>query len=434
MPVSPPADRDPKLNHVEHRLENGLRVILHPDRRLPRVAVNLLYRVGGRDDPAGRSGLAHLLEHLMFMGTRRVPEGRFDQLLERTGAWSNAYTSEDYTVYYDVGPSRLLETLLWLEADRVVGVAGALTDEKLHLQRDIVLNELWQDYHNAPYGMAELAKPRLMYPPRHPYARPVIGSAKEVRAITVADVRRHLRRFYTPGNASLVIAGDIDPQRTLELVRRYFGWIDGAKIGPRADRRPPPAPRRRREVSRTLRDRVELPKLLLSWYSPAHFEPGDAEMDLVGEVLATGKRSRLHRTLVHDARLALRVEAYQLSRPLGSVFEVGVTARSGVDLERLEGEVFELVSRLSSAGPTTAELRRARRRFETSFLSGLQQLHRRAELLNTYAEAIGRPDGIEADLDRYQEVSRSSVVGTCGEVLGRAGCRVWVIPGQGSRA
>ena len=405
-------------------------MILHPDRRLPRVAVNVLYRVGSRDDPEGRAGLAHLLEHLMFMGTTRVPEGRFDQLLEGAGAWSNAYTSEDFTVYYDVGPSRLLETLLWLEADRATGVAEALTEEKLRLQRDVVLNELWQDYHNTPYGVAELVKPRLMYPPRHPYARPVIGSAEEVRAISVADVRRHLGRFYTPKNASLVVAGDLDVERTLRLVERFFGWIDGPETARSVDR--PRAPRRRREVSRTLIDAVELPKLVLSWYSPAHFEPGDAEMDLVGEILATGKRSRLHRALVHDARLALRVEAYQLSRPLGSMFEVGVTARRGVDLRRLEAMVSALLARLSRAGPTTAELDRARRKFETGFLSGLQQLHRRAELLNTYAETLGRPDGVATDLGRYRKVDRSSMVAACDTVLGRSGCRVWVVPRGGS--
>ena len=417
----------PALAHQEHWLDNGLRVVLHPDRRLPRVAVHLLYRVGGRDDPAGRAGLAHLLEHLMFMGTERVPEGRFDLLLERAGAASNAYTSEDVTAYHAVGPSWLLETLLWLEADRAVGTARALTRPKLRLQRDVVLNELWQDYHNAPYGMAELALPGLMYPGRHPYSRPVIGNEAEVKAITVSDVKGHLRRFYDPKNASLAIAGDFETGRALRLVERYFGWIESVAAG-RAPRACPAPPRRKREVQRTLADSVELPKLFLSWYAPPHFAPGDAEMDLAAEVLATGKRSRLRRALVHDERLAINVGAYQLSRPLGSVFEVGVTARRGVEPERLEERVRTLLSELCGKGPTEAELSRVVRRFETRFFCGLQTLERRAELLNTYAEALGRPDGVAVDLSRYRQVDRGAVTRACRAVLGRPGCRVWVVP------
>jgi len=416
----------PRLLCEEHTLDNGLRVMVHPDHRIPRVAVNLLYGVGARDDPPGRAGLAHLLEHLMFMGTGRVRDGRFDQLMEQVGGWSNAFTSEDVTVYYDVGPARLLEMLLWLEADRMAGLAAALTAGKLRLQRDVVLNELWQEYHNAPYGLVELEQPSLVYPPRHPYARSVIGNEEEIRSITVADVRRHLVRFYAPANASLVLAGDLDPGKAIELVRRYFGWIP-SRAGARSAARLPGVPRRR-AVRRRFLDAVELPKLLLTWHSPAHFREGDAEMDLAAEILAGGKHSRLSRVLVHRRQLALRVEAYQLSRPLGSLFSVGVTARAGVDPARLERITRELIAAFIDRDSAPRELRRAREGFETDLLLGLQQVGRRAEMLNFYAEAIGVGDGVAADLQRYRQLTPRSIRRVTEVVLARPASCFWVLP------
>lgn len=418
----------PHLQHQVYRLENGLQVILHQDRRIPRVAVNLLYRVGSRDDPPDRAGLAHLLEHLMFMGTRKVGEGRFDQLLEQVGGWSNAFTSEDVTVYYEVGPTRLLETMLWLEADRMADVGRGLTAAKLRRQRDVVLNELGQEYENRPYGIAELEQPGMMYPPRHPYARPVIGSAQEIRTITVADVRRQIERCYGPQNASLVVAGDIDVDHSRRLVERYFGWIPTTPGGERSRRTCGRDPRRRRRVRRTYRDAVELPRLQLAWYSPAHLEPGDAEMDLVAEILAAGKRSRLHQQLVHEQRLGLSVDANQFSRPLGSVFEIGITVRRGVDRQQLEAEIRRLLQELLDHGLVAGELERVRRQFATWYLHGLQQVQRRAELLNAYAEALGTPDGTATDLRRYLRADEPSVLATARGVLGAPGCAVWVLP------
>jgi len=420
----------PHLLHLEHRLDNGLRVMIHPDRRVPRVAVNLLYRAGSRDDPAGRAGLAHLLEHMMFMGTEHVPKGRFDLLMEQVGGWSNAFTSEDITVYYEVGPARLLETLLWLEADRMVGVAAALTAAKLRLQRDVVLNELWQEYHNTPYAQVELVQPGLLHPPSHPYARPVIGNEAELRAITLADLQRHLGRFYSPANASLVLAGDLDPRAAMELVRRHFDWIPSSPPPLRVTRRWTPTLRRERR--RRLLDAVELPRLILTWHSPAHFAAGDAEMDLAADVLAAGKDSRLHRTLVHRHRLALKVEAYQLSRPLGSLFTVSVTARRGVNLERLERMTLELLAAFARRPVAERELTRARQEFETDLLLGLQQVGRRAELLNIYAESIGSGDGVLADLERYRRVTRESMREVALAVLGRPRATVWVQPRDGA--
>ena len=419
---------------IEHRrlwLDNGLEVIVHPHHRLPRVVVNLLFRVGSGDDPRRRRGLAHLFEHLMFMGTRRLPEQAFDLLMERAGGWNNAFTSEDQTVYYDVGPARLLEQLLWAEADRMANLAGAIDEEKLALQRDVVLNELWQNYTNAPYGALELALPALLYPRGHPYSWPVIGAEADLRRVTLTDVRRHFSRYYAPGNAALVIAGDVDPDRAARLARRYFGWIPPAQVG---RRRPPRRPGGLdAPVRRVFEDRVEQPKLVIAWHSPANLTPGDAELDLAADLLASGKQARLHRNLVHRQRLATHVAAYQWSRRLGSLFVVEVTARQGAPRREVERRTLEIVAALFDRRPGRAELARAKNGYETHFVARLQQVQRRAELLNLYAASAGQPDHAAADLARYHLATAESVQRWCRAVLRtRRRGTFWVVPGAGT--
>ena len=398
-----------KIPHEKFRLKNGLTVILHHDPRLPQVAVNLLYRIGGRDDPAGQSGVAHLFEHLMFMGTDRVPEGRIDRIMEGAGGWNNAYTSQDQTVYYDVGPDRLLPTLLWIEADRMATLAGALTDKKLDLQRDVVINEYRQSYENAPYGRAWLELPPLVFGEDHPYGRPVIGSLEDLRQVKVADLRRLFTRHYSPRNASLVVAGKFNPARARQLVEKYFGWIP-SRAAPRRARAPETvAPARAAAVRRTIKDRVKLPRLYMVWRSPAHMAPGDAEMDLAAEVLSEGKQSRLYQALVYEKRVALDVTAYQESRALGSQFVVRATAQEGITLDTLEQAVARVLADFRAAPPSEKELARARNNFEVQFVRRLERLRNRAELLNTYENRTGQPDYVEQDLARYRAVTRQGI-------------------------
>ena len=395
-----------KIAHQQFRLANGLRVILHQDLRLPRVVVNVLYRVGSCNDPAGRTGMAHLFEHLMFMGTKRVPDHQFDLLMEQVGGSNNAFTSEDVTDYYDVGPSRLLETLLWLEADRMATLAQALTRKKLDLQRDVVLNERRQSYENAPYGIAHLELPSLLYPPKHPYSWPIIGSRQDLKAVSVEDTKKIFQRFYSPRNASLVIAGRFDPKQAQKLVETYFSRIPAAT----PLRQPKSAPvNLTKEVRRIYPDKVELPKLFWAWHSPPQFKPGDAEMDLAASILTRGKESRLYRTLVYEKKLALDVEAHQESRHLGSLFVIEVTARAGVDLHKLELATLHLLQGFVAQPPSAKEVERARNGFEAHFISRLQRLSRRAELLNMYFASVGQPDYLEQDLARYRTATASSI-------------------------
>jgi predicted Zn-dependent peptidase len=388
-------------------LDNGLPVILHVDRSSPLVAVDVWYHVGSKDESPGRTGFAHLFEHLMFMGSRNAPYPAFDAIMESWGGHNNGTTSNDRTNYYEIGPRNLLETFLWLEADRLATLPDVITDEELERQRKVVQNERRQSYENRPYGRAELAIPEAMYPPEHPYHWPTIGSHADLEAATVADVRAFFERFYRPSNATLVIAGDFDPAEARALVERYFGWQP--RLPPPVRAPQPAAPRLARDVEIALTDRVQLPRLRLSWHAPALFAPGDADLDMAAHVLGGGKSSRLYRSLVFEKRIAQDVFAYQGSQMLGSLFQVGATAKPGHDLTEVAAAVNAEIDRLAADGPTDAELARARNTHLADFYKGLDHLQTRADLLNHYQHVLGTPDGVGRDVARYEQATAASV-------------------------
>jgi len=282
-----------EIPFTRYRLPNGLLVILLEDHRLPLVAVNLWYQVGSKDEPAGRSGFAHLFEHLMFMGTDGVPYPQFDAMMERAGGWNNATTSEDRTNYFESGAKNLLPTFLYLEADRMATLGVSMTGEKLGAQRDVVRNERRQSYENRPYGKAFLELPRLLYPEGHPYREPVIGSHEDLERATVDDVKDFFGKFYFPGNASLVIAGDFDPEAARLGVEKCFGALP---CRPAVERKRdyPPA-RIDAPIRVTIRDEVELSLTLSVWHSPAAYQEGDADMDVIALILGSGNSIRLYR-------------------------------------------------------------------------------------------------------------------------------------------
>jgi len=388
-------------------LENGLPVILHVDRSSPLVAVDVWYHVGSKDESPGRTGFAHLFEHLMFMGSRNAPYPAFDAIMESWGGHNNGTTSNDRTNYYEIGPRNLLETFLWLEADRLATLPDVITDEELERQRKVVQNERRQSYENRPYGRAELVVPEAMYLPNHPYHWPTIGSHADLEAATVADVRAFFESFYRPSNASLVIAGDFDPAAARALVEKYFGWQPKR---PRPTRAPQPAtPVLERDVEIALTDRVQLPRLRLTWHSPALFAPGDADLDMAAHVLGGGKSSRLYKALVFEQRIAQDAFAYQSSQILGSLFQVGATAKPGHNLDEITAAVTAEIDRLASDGPTEAELARARNTHLADFYKSLDHLQTRADLLNHYQHVLGDPDGVARDVARYERTTAESV-------------------------
>lgn len=397
-----------RIPHELFTLDNGLRVIVHEDHRTPLACVNVWYHVGSRDETPGRTGFAHLFEHLMFEGSENVPEGQFDELLEAVGGINNGSTSPDRTNYWELVPSHALELALWLEADRMGGLLPAITAAQLEAQRDVVRNERRQSYENRPYGLASETLLEALYPPTHPYSWPVIGTMADISAATLDDVHRFCTTWYTPGNATIAVAGDVDTAVVREMVERHFG---GIARGPERPQSPVTEARLESERRLVLEDDVNLPRLYLAWHSPAAFEDGDAALDAAAGVLAYGRASRLYRSLVYERQVAQSVSAYQGSALLGSTFRVVVTARPGAGLGELEDAVRAALAEMA-AGVETRELERARNSIETHFIDGLQSVGGfggRADQLNLYLFHRGEPDWLAQDLARYEALTPDAV-------------------------
>ncbi len=387
------------IPYERYQLDNGMTVIFHQDRTQPMVVVNINVNVGSRDEAARRTGFAHLFEHLMFMGTERVPEKMYDAWMEAQGAWNNAWTSNDRTDYYDVGPSHTLPLLLWLEADRFSALGEQIDADKLDTQRGVVQNERRQQVENTPYGVAELRLPELLFPEGHPYHHPVIGSHEDLVAASVGDVRGFFADHYVAPNLSLVVAGDFDPAGVKPLIARMFGSLPQGEL---AERRSPAAPAKLSGVVReTLQDNVSAAKIYVNWLSPAHFQPGDAELDLLSNIMDAGKASRLYKSLVYDQKIAQSVRAYQSSMALQSHFTIEVVAVPGVSLDDLEKAIDAQVDALRQAPVSQAELDRAKNQYEAAFVTRMQSLATRAAMLNGYQAALGDPGFAARDLARY---------------------------------
>jgi zinc protease len=393
----------------QFKLANGLNVILHRDPSIPVVAVNLWYYVGSANEKPGRTGFAHLFEHLMFEGSKHVPEGQFDLLLEGAGGDNNGSTSNDRTNYVIDVPSNALELALFLESDRMGYLLDTMTPQRVDGQRDVVKNERRQSYENRPYGMASIELDKMLWPPTHPYSWPTIGFMEDLTAASYSDVVEFFKKYYTPNNASLVIAGDIDFDRTRALVEKYFGDIAaGTVVEPVA----PPAAILTGVQKKTITDKVSLPRLYMAWLTPRFYAPGDAALDITASILAGGKNSRLYKRLVYDMQIAQDVSAFQQSAALGSSFLIVATARSGHTPAELQKVIDEELERLRRDGPEPREVQRAINQMEASFYSRMERVGSfggKADQLNAYAFAGGGPDFFAEDLARYTSLSPSDI-------------------------
>ena len=330
-----------KLQYERYTLPNGMTVILHEDHSLPVAAIDLWVEVGSKDEPARRSGFAHPLRAPHVMGTKRVPNGRFDSIMEAAGGQNNASTAEDRTEFHESGPSNLLPTFLWLEADRLETLGRDIDQRKLNLQRDVVKNERRQNTENTPYGTAYEAINGLMWPALHPYGHSVIGSMADLDAASVADVKDFFATYYVPNDAILAVVGDFKPVEVKARIARLFGTL------PRRDDPPRPIPADYAFHGKrvTFVDTVPQAKVVMAWHGPAFFAPGDAELDVAAGVLGDGNSSRLYRRLVENDRLATDVSVSQDSRSLGSLFTIDATAAPGADLDRLEAAIDDELRR-----------------------------------------------------------------------------------------
>ncbi|HET6922498.1 MAG TPA: pitrilysin family protein [Anaeromyxobacteraceae bacterium] len=403
----PAADPAPDLAFEKYRLGNGLEVILHQDRRLPLAAVDVWYHVGAWHEPAGRSGFAHLFEHMMFQGSRDVGKEQHSRILERAGGTIiNGSTDFDRTNYFETVPRNYLETALWLESDRMGLLLDAMTQEKLDNQREVVKNERRQSRETAPYGFAEEALWHALFPAGHPYHGAVIGSMADLSAATLEDVKGFFAEWYAPSNATLAIAGDIELDQVKRSVERYFGSLP-ARPRPSAARHAPV--RLEREVVLRHEETVAtLPRLSVAWHTPAFFAAGDELADVLSAVLSDGRSSRLQRRMMHQTQIAQSVAASQQSLGAQSVFQVDAVARPGVSTERLLAEVDLALAEVRAGKVTAHEVRRAVNKIETGLMKRLERLggyRGRTELLQNYNHFLGDPGWLGRDLARYRAVT-----------------------------
>ncbi|NLF72676.1 MAG: insulinase family protein [Candidatus Anammoximicrobium sp.] len=423
------AARLPEIPFEKYCLANGLQVILHEDHSTPIVAVNVWYHVGSKNERPGRTGFAHLFEHMMFQGTRHYDKDYFGPL-QQAGGQLNGSTNQDRTNYWETVPSNYLELALWMESDRMGFLLPAMTQEKLDNQRDVVRNERRQSYENRPYGLVYEVLLAGLYPPDHPYSWPTIGSMADLAVASREDVADFFRRFYHPANASLCIAGDFDPAKAKRLVEKYFGPIPAGPKVPKVA----PAPIRplTEDIRVNMTDRIGLARLHLVWRSVPLYAPGDAELDVLADILAGGKTSRLYRLLVRDKQIAQDVQASQNSREIDGNFFIVVTARPGQSLAELEAAVLGEVARLQAESPSAEEVGRALARHESSLIQHLESVGGfggRADQLNLYNVYAGDPGYLEQDFGRYLQVDPAAVQRVARQYLGAKKMVLEVTPG-----
>jgi zinc protease len=401
--------RQLEVPYRQFSLANGLTVILHQDRSVPVVTVNTWYHVGSANERPGRTGFAHLFEHLMFEGSAHVKDGEFDTLLESVGGGNNGSTDSDRTNYFIDVPAHALELALFLESDRMGYLLETMSPERLDNQRDVVKNERRQSYENRPYGMASIELDALLWPAGHPYHWPTIGYMEDLTAASYDDVTAFFKKYYAPNNASLVIAGDIDLDRAEALVHR---WFDEIPKGPPADPIVAPAALLDGVRRKTLTDKVQLSRLYLGWLTPRAFAPGDAALDVAASVLGSGKNSRLYKRLVYETQMAQDVSAFQRSGALGGSFLIVATARPGQSMAAIQTIVDEELARLRREPPDAREVERAVNQIEASFYRRMERVGGfggKADQLNAYLVAGAPPDYFAEDLERYTSLSATDV-------------------------
>ena len=400
----------PRIQFEKYTLPNGLEVILSQKRGLPMVAVNLWYHVGPANEDKGRTGFAHLFEHMMFQSSKHVPPDSHIRLLEAAGASDlNGTTDYDRTNYFETVPSNQVELALWLESDRMGYLLDKIDQAALSNQQDVVRNERRQSVENEPYGLAEEALTQSVFPAGHPYYGNVIGSHEDIQAAKLDDVKRFFQQDDAPNNASLAIVGDFEPAQMKALVQKYFGTLKRGPAVPPIKAETPKITSERRKV---VTARVELPRVYMAWLTSPILKPGDADADIAATILGGGRSSRLYKKLVYEKQIAQDVTAQQYSLMLGSVFQIQATARPGHTVEELEKALEEELSVFQSKPADPSEIDRARNMIETNIIGGLERLGGFggiADRLNSYNHYLGNPDYLQQDIQRYRGVTASTL-------------------------
>jgi zinc protease len=413
------------LKYEKYVLKNGLEVILHQNKNLPLVTVNLWYKVGSAQEVKGKTGIAHLFEHMMFQGSKNVPKEMHFKYIQESGGTLNGSTTVDRTNYFEKLPSNFLETALWLESDRMGYFLSTLDQEKLNNQKDVVFNERLERYDNQPYGLAWELLITNLYDFNHPYSWPTIGFADDIKNYNLNDVTNFFKQYYSPNNASLVVAGNFEADETKSLIEKYF-----ANINSRDRSNNPKVVNKKLSEIKTLthKDNVQLERIYLSWLTDKAYSKDDAIFDILSDLLAGSKNSRLYKTLVFEKEIAQDVSAFQFSGKYAGHFTIIATAKPGKSLDELKEEIFNEINKIISNGIATSELQRSKTGIKSSFIFSLQNLESIADRLNSYNFYLNEPNSFGFDLNRYEKIEAEEIIRTTEENFSKPFVELRIIP------
>jgi zinc protease len=423
--ASVPALSQVNVKFEKYELPNGLTVILHEDHSAPVTAVVVMYHVGSKNEKVKRTGFAHLFEHMMFQGSEHVGDDQHFKLLQEVGANINGSTNEDVTNYFEVVPSNELELALYLESDRMGYLLPAMTQEKLDNQRDVVKNERRQRVDNVPYGTAWEKISKAMYPPTHPYSWPVIGYMEDLTAAQLEDVKDFFRLYYAPNNACLSIAGDFDPTEAKAFVEKYFGSIPRGKEIERPAEVPVSIPK---DILQVAEDKVQLPRLYISWHSVKQDTRDDAVLSVLAQILSNGKSSRLYKSMVYDSQIAQSVQANQSSSEIAGLFQIIATAKPGHTLTEVNAAVDSVISGVLEKGVTQDEIDKAVNGVEASVINSMATVLRKANTLASYDLMEGDPGRINHQMDLYANITPAEVLAAAKKYLAAPKMLLNIVP------
>lgn len=414
------------ISYIKYKLDNGLEVILHQRKSAPLVSVNLWYKVGSANEVKGKTGLAHLFEHMMFQGSENVAKEMHFRYIQEAGGTLNGSTSFDRTNYFEKLPANSLDLALWLESDRMGFFLNALTEEKLNNQKDVVYNERLERYDNQPYGLAWEFIVKNLYPELHPYSWPTIGFPDDIKSYLLTDVKSFFQKFYSPGNSTLVIAGDFETEAAKKSVEKYFGEITGGN-----GYYNPKIPDDFLLNSNKLiehPDQVQLERIYLTFPTCKVFDKNDAPLEILSDILTGSKGSRLHKKLVIEEELAQDVSAFQFSGKYGGHFMIAATAKPGVKTEQIKNIILNEIESIAEKGVTTKELARSKNSISSHFVFGLQNLDSLADQMNLYNFYLNDPNSFTFDLNRYLSVDELQVQNVCKRYLTKPHLELIIFP------
>ncbi len=413
------------IQYEKFKLKNNLDLVLYQDKTLPIVAVNIWYKVGSANEKPGKTGLAHLFEHMMFQGSQHVPKEMHFRYIQEAGGTLNGSTSIDRTNYYESVPKTALEMVLWLESDRMGFLLPALTQEKLDNQKGVVANERRQNYENQPYGLAWEKLFAALYPADYPYHWPTIGWMEDIQSYTLDDVRNFFETYYSPQNASLVIGGNFELNEAKELVEKYFGEIPNNTVVPELNVEFPELDETKKIIHK---DNVQLPRIYLAWISDKLYGPDDAALDILSDVLTGTKNSRIYKSLMFDKQIAQDVSSFQYSAKLNGSFIIMSTPKPGVEIHTIREEIFTQIKSVIEDGITDEELQRSVNSFKSSYIYSLQNLNNLVDQINNYNCYLNEPNSFLYDIERYEKVTKEKVVEVADKYLNKNFVELNVVP------